>query len=282
MKPPKRLLSLLEEGLIDSVERQLMSGKEAAVYVVRSGDTILCAKVYKEATHRSFRQAVDYTENRKVKNSRQARAMAKGTRYGRQQQEAVWQRAEVDALYRLADAGVRVPTPYNFLDGVLLMELVADAHGEAAPRLNDVLFTPEEARENHALLLQQVVRMLCAGVIHGDLSEFNILLAADGPVIIDLPQAVDAAGNNHAARMLLRDVGNLRDYFGRYAPELLTTDYGPEIWDLYQRGVLESDAVLTGHYERKAGAVDLDGIMREIDDARAEEAARVVRMQTVD
>ncbi len=282
MKPPKRLLSLLEEGLIDSVERQLMSGKEAAVYVVRSGDTILCAKVYKEATHRSFRQAVDYTENRKVKNSRQARAMAKGTRYGRQQQEAVWQRAEVDALYRLADAGVRVPTPYNFLDGVLLMELVADAHGEAAPRLNDVLFTPEEARENHALLLQQVVRMLCAGVIHGDLSEFNILLAADGPVIIDLPQAVDAAGNNHAARMLLRDVGNLRDYFGRYAPELLTTDYGPEIWDLYQRGVLESDAVLTGHYERQAGAVDLDGIMREIDDARAEEAARLVRMQTVD
>jgi RIO kinase 1 len=206
MKPPKRLLSLLEEGLIDSVERQLMSGKEAAVYVVRSGDTILCAKVYKEATHRSFRQAVDYTENRKVKNSRQARAMAKGTRYGRQQQEAVWQRAEVDALYRLADAGVRVPTPYNFLDGVLLMELVADEHGEAAPRLNDVALTSEDAQAHHAMLLQQVVRMLCAGVIHGDLSEFNILLAEDGPVIIDLPQAVDAAGNNHAARMLLRDV----------------------------------------------------------------------------
>jgi RIO kinase 1 len=282
MKPPKRLLSLLEEGLIDSVERQLMSGKEAAVYVVRSGDTILCAKVYKEATHRSFRQAVDYTENRKVKNSRQARAMAKGTRYGRQQQEAVWQRAEVDALYRLADAGVRVPTPYNFLDGVLLMELVADEHGEAAPRLNDVALTSEDAQAHHAMLLQQVVRMLCAGVIHGDLSEFNILLAEDGPVIIDLPQAVDAAGNNHAARMLLRDVANLRDYFGRYAPELLTTDYGPEIWDLYQRGELDTDVVLTGRYEHKAGAVDMDSIMREIDDARAEEAARVVRMQTVD
>jgi len=282
MKPPKRLLSLLEEGLIDSVERQLMSGKEAAVYVVRSGDAILCAKVYKEATHRSFRQAVDYTENRKVKNSRQARAMAKGTRYGREQQEAVWQRAEVDALHRLADAGVRVPTPYNFLDGVLLMELVADESGEAAPRLNDVALSPEDARAHHAMLLLQVVRMLCAGVIHGDLSEFNILLAADGPVIIDLPQAVDAAGNNHAARMLLRDVANLRNYFGRYAPELLVTDYGPEIWDLYQRGVLEIDTVLTGFYERGSGAVDLDSIMREIDDARAEEAARLLRLQTVD
>ncbi len=227
MKTPQRLLSLIEEGMIDSVVRQLMSGKEATVYVVRSGGDTLCAKIYKEATHRSFRQAVDYTENRKVRNSRQARAMAKGTRYGREQQEAVWQRAEVDALYRLADAGVRVPTPYNFLDGVLLMELVTDEQGEAAPRLNDVAFTPEEARAHHAMLLRQVVRMLCAGVIHGDLSEFNILLAADGPVIIDLPQAVDAAGNNHAARMLLRDVVNLRDYFGRYAPELLTTDYGP-------------------------------------------------------
>jgi RIO kinase 1 len=280
MKPPKRLQSLIEEGLIDSVVRQLMSGKEATVYVVRSGDAILCAKIYKEATHRSFRQAVDYTENRKVKNSRQARAMAKGTRYGRQQQEAVWQRAEVDALYRLADAGVRVPKPHNFLDGVLLMELVADEMGEAAPRLNDVALTAEQALEYHAMLLQQVVRMLCAGIIHGDLSEFNILLAADGPVIIDLPQAVDAAGNNHACRMLLRDVDNLRDYFGRYAPELLPTRYGPEIWDLYERGALTPDTVLTGRFEPRAGAVDLAGIMREIEDARAEEAARLLRMQT--
>ena len=282
MKAPKRLLSLIEEGLIDSVVRQLMSGKEATVYVVRSGGDTLCAKIYKEATHRSFRQAVDYTENRKVKNSRQARAMAKGSRYGRQQQEAVWQRAEVDALYRLAAAGVRVPVPHNFLDGVLLMELVSDEHGEAAPRLNDVVLTPEQAREYHLMLLTQVVRMLCAGVIHGDLSEFNILLAADGPVIIDLPQAVDAAGNNHAARMLLRDVVNLRDFFGRFAPELLTTDYGPEIWDLYQRGVLKTDAVLTGRYEHQAGKVDLDSVMREIEDARAEEAARLMRLQTVE
>lgn len=279
MKAPKRLLSLIEEGLIDSVLRQLMSGKEATVFVVRSGDTTLCAKIYKEATQRSFRQAVDYTENRKVKNSRQARAMAKGSRYGREQQEAVWQRAEVDALYRLADAGVRVPKPYNFLDGVLLMELVTDENGEAAPRLNDVALTAEQAQEYHAMLLQQVVRMLCAGIIHGDLSEFNILLAADGPVIIDLPQAVDAAGNNHACRMLLRDVGNLRDYFGRYAPELLDTRYGPEIWDLYERGALTTDTALTGHFEEKAGTVDLVSIMREIDDARAEEAARLLRMQ---
>ena len=281
MKPPKRLLSLIEEGLIDSVVLQLMSGKEAAVYVVRSGDDMLCAKVYKEATQRSFRQAVDYTENRKTKNSRQARAMAKGTKYGRQSQEAAWQSAEVDALYRLAAAGVRVPMPHNFLDGVLLMELVTDEHGEAAPRLNDVAFTPDEARAHHATLLLQVVRMLCAGVVHGDLSEFNILLGADGPVIIDLPQAVDAAGNNHAQRMLLRDVVNLRDFFGRYAPELLHTDFGPEIWDSYQRGELTTDVVLTGTFERKTGEVDLAGVLREIDDARAEEAARLLRMQAV-
>ena len=281
MKPPKRLLSLIEEGLIDSVVLQLMSGKEAAVYVVRCGDDTLCAKVYKEATQRSFRQAVDYTENRKTKNSRQARAMAKGTKYGRQSQEAAWQSAEVDALYRLAAAGVRVPMPHNFLDGVLLMELVTDEHGEAAPRLNDVAFTPDEARAHHATLLLQVVRMLCAGVVHGDLSEFNILLGAVGPVIIDLPQAVDAAGNNHAQRMLLRDVVNLRDFFGRYAPELLHTDFGPEIWDSYQRGELTTDVVLTGAFERKTGEVDLAGVLREIDDARAEEAARLLRMQAV-
>jgi RIO kinase 1 len=281
MKPPKRLQPLIEEGLIDSVVRQLMSGKEAMVYVVRCGDETRCAKVYKEATQRSFRQAVDYTENRKVKNTRQARAMAKGTRYGRQAQEAAWQSAEVDALYRLAAAGVRVPRPHNFHDGVLLMELVTDAQGDAAPRLNDVAFTPEEARRHHAALLTEVVRMLCAGVVHGDLSEFNILLADDGPVIIDLPQAVDAAGNNHASRMLLRDVGNLSGYFGRYAPELLPTDFGPEIWDLYQRGMLHPEVVLTGRFDRSTAAVDLGSVLREIDDARAEEAARRLRLQTV-
>jgi RIO kinase 1 len=282
MKPPKRLQSLIEEGLIDTVVLQLMSGKEAEVYVVRCGDETLCAKVYKEATQRSFRQAVDYTENRKTKNSRQARAMAKGTKFGRQAQETAWQSAEVDALYRLAAAGVRVPAPRNFLDGVLLMELVTDETGEAAPRLNDVMFTPAEARAHHALLLLQVVRMLCAGVVHGDLSEFNILLGAEGPVIIDLPQAVDAAGNNHAQRMLLRDVVNLRDFFGRFAPELLLTDFGPEIWDSYQRGELTTEVALTGTFEREAGEVDIASVLLEIEDARLEEAARLLRLQTVE
>ena len=286
MKAPKRLQSLIEEGLIDTVVRQLMSGKEAMVYVVRCGEETRCAKIYKDANERSFRQAVDYTENRKVKNTRQARAMAKGTRYGREATEAAWQSAEVDALYRLAAAGVRVPKPYNFCDGVLLMELVTDEHGDAAPRLNDVAFTPEQARQHHATLLREVVRMLCAGVVHGDLSEFNVLLATDdegvsGPVIIDLPQAVDAAGNNHAKRMLLRDVANLGDFFGRFAPDLLRTDHGPEIWDLYERGMLQPDTPLTGRFEHKTGPVDLGGVIREIDDARAEDAARRLRLQPV-
>ena len=279
MKPPARLRPLIEEGLIDTVVRQLMSGKEAMVYVVRCADDTRCAKVYKEATQRSFRQAVDYTENRKVKNSRSARAMARGSKFGRQQQEAAWQSAEVDALYRLADAGVRVPRPYNFHQGVLLMELVTDAQGDAAPRLNDVALSPEQARAHHTTLLTEVVRMLCAGVIHGDLSEFNILLAADGPVIIDLPQAVDAAGNNHAHRMLLRDVGNLRDFFGRFAPELLQRDYGGEIWDLYQRGLLQPGTVLSGQHQPGRAPANVAGVLREIDDARAEEAARRLRMQ---
>jgi RIO kinase 1 len=204
--------------------------------------------------------------------------MAKGTKFGRQAQEAAWQSAEVDALYRLAGAGVRVPTPYNFFEGVLLMELVTDADGDAAPRLNDVTFSAADARTHHATLLLEVVRMLCAGVVHGDLSEFNILLAEDGPVIIDLPQAVDAAGNNHAARMLLRDVANLRGYFGRYAPELLKTDYGPEIWSLYERGELHTDVVLTGRYERRQGEVDLSAVMREIEDAYFDEQDRRQRM----
>jgi RIO kinase 1 len=288
MKAPPRLQSLVEEGLIDTVVRQLMSGKEAMVFVVRSGEQTLCAKIYKEANNRSFRQAVDYTENRKVKNSRSARAMAKGSRFGRQEQEAAWQSAEVDALYRLAAAGVRVPQPYNFHDGVLLMELVTDADGDAAPRLNDVAFTPDQAVQHHATLIAEVVRMLCAGVVHGDLSEFNILLAhmpdedgaegRDEPVIIDLPQAVDAAGNNHAQRMLMRDVANLRDFFGQFAPALLKTDYGPEMWSLYQAGLLSNETPLTGIYERAHADVDMQAVLREIDDARAEDAARRLRM----
>jgi RIO kinase 1 len=279
VKAPPRLLSLIQEGLVDSVSRQLMSGKEAMVFVVQSGGETRCAKVYKEATQRSFRQAVDYTENRKVKNSRQARAMAKGTKFGRESQEAAWQSAEVDALYRLANAGVRVPKPYNFFEGVLLMELVVDAHGDAAPRLNDVLFTPEEARQHHATLVVEVVRMLCAGIVHGDLSEFNILLAEDGPVIIDLPQAVDAAGNNHARRMLLRDVVNLRNFFGRFAKDLLKTNYGPEIWDLFEHGLLTPDTVLTGKFVQKVRDIDLESVLAEIEDVRLDEQAKRLRMQ---
>jgi RIO kinase 1 len=278
MKIPKRLQPLLEDGLIDGVIRQLMSGKEAMVFVVRCGDEVRCAKVYKEADKRAFRQSVDYTENRKVRNSRQARAMAKGTRYGREAQEQAWQNAEVDALYRLAAAGVRIPKPYNFHSGVLLMELVADEHGNAAPRLNDLAFTPEQARDHFQSLLRQVVLMLCAGVIHGDLSEYNILVGGEGPVIIDLPQAVDAAGNNHARAMLERDVANLAGYFGRFAPELLNTDYGREIWALYEHGELRPEVQLTGRCAQSTKPVDLQGVIREIDDARAEEAARRLRM----
>jgi len=278
MKIPKRIEPLVEDGLVDEVVRQLMSGKEAMVFVVRCGEEIRCAKVYKEANKRSFRQSVDYTEGRKVKNSRQARAMEKGTRYGRKAQEEAWQNAEVDALYRLAAAGVRVPKPYNFHEGVLLMELVADDNGNAAPRLNDLVLTEELAREYHHALLQQVVRMLCAGVVHGDLSEYNVLVGSDGPVIIDLPQAVDAAGNNHARSMLERDVDNLANYFGRFAPEFLTTAYGKEIWSLYESGELHPEVKLTGRFEHSAKPADLVSVMREIDDARAEEAVRAERL----
>jgi RIO kinase 1 len=279
LKTPPRLQPLIEEGVIDSVVRQLMSGKEAMVFVVRAAGDVRCAKVYKEANQRSFRQAVDYTENRKTKNSRQARAMAKGTRFGRQAQERAWQSAEVDALYRLAAAGVRVPKPYNFHEGVLLMELVTDAEGNAAPRLNDVGLTPALALDLHRRLIGEVVRMLCAGVVHGDLSEFNVLLGADGPVIIDLPQAVDAAGNNHAPRMLVRDVDNLRRFFGAVAPELLATDYGKEIWAWYESGTLTPDAELTGQFVPDETMADLDSVMLAIDDARREEAQRLMRMQ---
>jgi len=278
MKTPQRLEPLLEDGLIDDVVRQLMSGKEATVYVVRCGDDVRCAKVYKEANKRSFRQSVDYTEGRKVKNSRQGRAMAKGSKFGRESQEAAWQSAEVDALYRLANAGVRVPEPYNFYEGVLLMELVVDGNGNAAPRLNDITFSAEEARIHHHTLVKEVVRMLCAGIVHGDLSEFNILMSADGPVIIDLPQAVDAAGNNNARDMLERDVRNLSDYFGRFAPELLATEYGKEIWALYAHGDLTLETQLTGHFRKTNKPVDLKSVMREIDDIKKAEEMRLLRM----
>ena len=279
MKIPKRLEPLVEAGLVDAVMRQLMSGKEAMIYVVRCGGDVRCAKVYKEANLRSFRQSVDYTEGRKVKSSRRARAMEKGSRYGRKAKEEAWQSTEVDALYRLAAAGVRVPRPYDFVDGVLLMELVTDGEGHPAPRLNDVVLTPEQAREFHGTLIREVVRMLCAGVVHGDLSEYNVLLGGEGPVIIDLPQAVDAAGNAHASGMLDRDVGNLTRYFGRFAPELLRTEYAKEIWSLYKSGRLTPETELSGRYERVEKAVDVDGVMRLVDDALKEEAARQLYRQ---
>ncbi|CAN4269397.1 RIO1 Serine/threonine protein kinase involved in cell cycle control [Methylophilaceae bacterium] len=278
MKTPARLASLLEDGLIDEVLRQLMSGKEATVYVVRCGEEVRCAKVYKEANKRSFRQSVDYTEGRRVKNSRQGRAMAKGSKFGRESQEAAWQSAEVDALYQLADAGVSVPVPYNFYEGVLLMELVVDADGHAAPRLNDISLTAEQARLHHQGLIQEVVRMLCAGIVHGDLSEFNILMSERGPVIIDLPQAVDAAANNNAREMLERDVNNLKDYFGHFAPDLLSSEYAKEMWALYARGDLKPDTPLTGRFHVSHKAVDLKGVMREIEDTKKAEAARLIRL----
>ena len=279
MKIPKRLQSLADDGLIDEVITQLMSGKEAQVYVVSSHGEICCAKVFKEAKQRSFKQAVAYQEGRKVRNSRQARAMSKKSRYGQKEQEDAWLNAEVDALYRLANAGVRVPKPQGFIDGVLLMEMIRDAEGHAAPRLDDVTLTPEQARRYYDKIIRDVVRMLCAGLIHGDLSEFNVLLAPDGPVIIDLPQAVNAAGNNSAQRMFERDVDNMRRYFGRFAPELLATDYGKEIWALYEAGDLYPDSKLTGVFEHDTHSADVEEIMAVIDAAKEEEFERQARLQ---
>lgn len=274
MKTPKTLEPLVEAGLIDEVMRPLKSGKEAAVYVVSAEGEIRCAKVYKEAGKRGFHKQAQYREGRKTRNSRQARAMQKNTRYGQQQQEALWQNAEVDALYRLADAGVRVPKPHNFIEGVLLMELITDTDGNAAPRLNDLELSREQALEFHQVLVREVVKMLCAGIIHGDLSEYNILVDSRGPVIIDLPQAVDAAANNNAARMLERDVDNLAAYFGQFAPELLNTRYGKEIWKLYESGSLHPDVPLTGRFKSSDKKADVKSVMKVIADAREEAMQR--------
>ncbi|MDQ7987664.1 PA4780 family RIO1-like protein kinase [Pseudomonas sp. G34] len=282
MKTPKRIEPLVEDGLVDEVIRPLMSGKEAAVYVVRCGSELRCAKVYKEANKRGFRQAAEYQEGRKVRNSRDARAMAKGSKHGRKNQEENWQNAEVAALFRLASAGVRVPKPFDFLEGVLLMELVTDGDGGVAPRLNDVDLHPDDAREFHSFMIEEIVKMLCAGLVHGDLSEFNVLLGPEGPVIIDLPQAVDAAGNNHAFKMLERDVGNMSAYFGQFAPELKFTKYAKEMWALYEDGKLTPQSVLTGEFDDPEEEADIDAVMREIKAALADEARRQAALNADD
>jgi RIO kinase 1 len=278
MKAPAALQPLIEEGVIDEVILSLKSGKEATVYLVRSGTHMRCAKVYRNMSQRSFQKRAEYQEGRKVRGSRQARAMSKSTSFGRSEQEAAWKNAEVDALYQLASAGVRVPKPHGYFDGVLIMELVTDADGNPAPRLGEVALSAEVAREYHGFLIRQIVRMLCIGLIHGDLSEFNVLIAPDGPVIIDLPQAVNAAGNNAAFSMLERDVNNLRSSLGRFAPELLVTEFAREMWSLFEQGELRPESALTGVFALDETVVDPDSVMIIIDDAREEEIQRRLRL----
>jgi RIO kinase 1 len=282
MKIPNSLQPLIEDGMVDAVVRRLKSGKEASVFIVDCGGELRCAKVYKEAENRGFHKLAQYQEGRKTRNSRDARAMGKRGRHGRRVQEAEWQNAEVSALFRLASVGVRVPTPYLVHEGVLLMELVRDAEGNPAPRLNDVSMTADQASAWHAFMISQVVRMLCAGLIHGDLSEFNVLLDVTGPVIIDLPQAVYAAGNNNAFAMLERDVNNMRAAFGRYAPELTETDYAHEMWALYEAGLLTPETVLTGRFTRDTTPADVDAVMAQIEDERREAEERQRRRDAID
>ncbi|RLQ23195.1 serine protein kinase RIO [Seongchinamella sediminis] len=282
MKVPKRLRPLVEDGIIDEVLRPLMSGKEADVFIVRCGSKTRCAKIYKDAVKRSFKKAAQYTEGRKVRNSRRARAMEKGSKFGRRQQEETWQNAEVDALYRLERAGVRVPVPYGCFDGVLLMELITDEHGDVAPRLDEVSMAEEQALEDHALVMQYVVRMLCAGLVHGDLSEFNVLVNDEGPVIIDLPQAVDAAANNNAQAMLTRDVDRMTAYYSQFAPSLKHTRYAQEIWELYEEGELHPDIELSGDAEEDTHAADVDAVMLEIRAALEAEQERRERIAAAD
>ena len=280
MKTPSGLQPLIDDGVIDEVLRSLKSGKEATVYVVRSGADTRCAKVYRNMAQRSFQRRSQYQEGRKVRGTRQARAIGKSTQFGRKEQEAAWKNAEVDALYQLVAAGVRVPKPHGYFDGVLVMELVTDAAGNPAPRLGEVELSAETARDYHGFLIRQVVRMLCIGLIHGDLSEFNVLVDPDGPVIIDLPQAVNAAGNNAALAMLERDVNNLRMTLGRFAPELLATEFAREMWALFEKGELRPESVLTGVFESDESVIDPDGVMLVIDDAREEEMQRRLRVES--
>jgi len=278
LKIPKRLKPLVEDGLIDEVIRPLMSGKEADVFIVRCGSEIRCAKIYKEADKRGFKQTTQYQEGRKVRNSRRARAMEKSSRYGRREQEQAWQNTEVDALYRLSRVGVRVPKPYGCFDGVLLMELICDDQGFEAPRLNDVAMSRTQAVEDHQLMIRYVVRMLCEGLVHGDLSEFNVLVDDYGPVIIDLPQVVNAAANNHAERLFARDVNKITSYYGLFSPEILNTRYAEEIWALYEAGELHSEVELSGEHSTVEVDADVDAVLEEIKQAMFEEEQRLARL----
>lgn len=273
MKVPSRLKPLLEDELIEEVLGQLQSGKEAEVYLVRSAGVVCCAKVYKEAKNRTFKQRAPYTEGRKTRNSRQARAMGSNSKYGRQERESEWQNTEVETLYLLNSAGVSVPRALAFHEGVLLLELVTDADGNPAPRLNDVDLTREQARAFHRVMIRQAVLMLCAGIVHGDLSEFNVLLSKDGLVIIDLPQAVQATASN-AFAIFERDLSQLAAYFGRFAPEIRGTKHAKEIWKLYQGGTLRPDSELTGRYVDTSKSANLREVLTEIDSAREEALER--------
>lgn len=264
MKVPSRLKPLVDDGLINEVISRLMSGKEADIYIVRCGETIRCAKVYKDAAKRSFKKAVQYQEGRSVRNGRRARAMEKRSRYGRQQQEEVWQNAEVDALATLAAAGVRVPETFGCVDGVLLMELVTDDQGDVAPRLDDVILTEEQALEDHEVTMHYIKLMLCAGIVHGDLSEFNVLLDDYGPVIIDLPQAVDAATNNNAQAMFSRDVNKMTQFYATFAPQLANSQYAKEMWALFADGELKPETPLTGLFDDDSAEADVDAVLEEI------------------
>jgi RIO kinase 1 len=282
MRLPAGLQELLDEAIIDDVVRQLKSGKEASVYSVRCGNEIRCAKVYKDMAQRSFKQRAQYQEGRKTRGSRDARAMSKSTRYGRKEMENAWKNAEVDALYQLAAAGVRVPRPYGFFNGVLIMEMVIGADGDCAPRLGEVELSADVARDYHRFLIGQITRMLVSGLIHGDLSQFNVLVDEQGPVIIDLPQAVNAAGNNNAFAMLERDVQNITDTLSRFAPELQQTNFAAEMWELFEQGELKADSVLTGVYRKAEGPVDVEEVVLAINDAAREEMLRRERESATD
>lgn len=255
---------LLADGIIDGILGQLKTGKEAEVWLVQHGDQVVAAKLYKERHARNFRNNVGYREGREVRNSRTRRAMEKGSRFGQAAAEEAWRSAEADSLYTLHAAGVRVPTPVMFYEGVLLMELVLGADGHPAPRLVEAPpATAEDARALYLDIRAQVVRMLSADLIHGDLSPYNILMAAAGPTLIDFPQTVAAARNNRAEFYFRRDLDNVRNFLAGFDPGLrgMGGDTG-EIWNAYVRRDLTPDFAPSGTWReppRRHGPPNRDG-----------------------